>query len=127
MTTTLTTCWVITQRDVHPEDVQGFPHSASRAAAEAVLSQAAAGGELAPVSGGWGIVALPWSCWTAVCTGCGCPLDSEGADQVWHFRGWAEIVDMAAECGWTTEPITARVWCPSCPRPAAAVEGGWTR
>ncbi|HVK25938.1 MAG TPA: hypothetical protein VM677_31665 [Actinokineospora sp.] len=127
MTTTLTTCWVITPREVHPDDIEGFPHSPSRAAAEAVLTQADARGQLSPGSGVWGVVALPWSCWTAACTGCGVPLDSEGAEQVWHYSGWPEIADTAVECGWLVEPITARVWCPSCPRPTETADGRWTR
>ncbi|WP_436493403.1 hypothetical protein [Actinokineospora sp. HUAS TT18] len=126
MSTRLTTCWVITPCDVHPDDVEGFPHSPSRAAADVVLAQAAARGALSPTPDRWGVVALPWSCWTAFCTGCGVPLDSEGANQVWHFRGWAEIAETAATCDWRAEPITARVWCPTCTL-AAETDGRWDR
>ncbi|MGH3859628.1 hypothetical protein [Actinokineospora sp.] len=116
MTIHLTTCWAIGPIGSGLDHRAGYPHCPSRFAADLLRRQAQDPDR-------WRVVALPFSCWTATCTGCECPLDPHTTTQPCHYRDWPLLAQAAAQCGWRVDVATARAWCPDCARRDTASDG----
>lgn len=125
-------CWVVIPPGVDADDVDGVPHHDTAAAADtarhrehtALLADSPHLAEQVSVTLAWPPVQLRESCWQAGCAGCGDALDCEGLGQSWHYRCWAEVVEIAVELRWRVDRGRRLITCPTC---TAESDGGVAR